>query len=222
MARSPRTRFATPFVVVVTAASGCSDGKGGGATTPPEPRPQVRWVVHRQGGNCFASEPMTCPKGATCNPPAPMMMPCPPEKAEGASWNVVTYDGKTCFLDDTTTPVTCPSYDYQPPRPPPPPAIDAGVAVASNLRRWRVQRSAKDCFAAPDADPCTQLHLKPGDPIPPCNPPQPLKLTTCPPAHVVAIVETAKDTCETHSDATCDPGVKCNPPAPSPTPCPRY
>jgi len=218
MARLPRTRFAAPFVVVVTAAGGCSDGKKGGDTTPPDPTPKQSWNVSKQGDACYAHVPMSCPKNATCNPPAPMMMPCPPEETR-ASFKVVSFDGKSCFLEDGTTSVTCPSWDYQPP--PPPPAIDAAVAIAAQLRRWNIQRSAKDCFAAPDPDPCTQLQLKPGDPIPPCNPPEPIKLK-CPPAHVVAIVETAADTCETHSDAKCDPGVKCNPPPPAATPCPRY
>jgi hypothetical protein len=220
MARSPRTRFAAPFVVVVTAAGGgCSDGKGGGTTTPPEPKPQQTWNVSRSGDQCYAHQPISCPKNATCNPPAPMMMPCPPEKPDG-SFKVVSFDGKSCFLEDGTTTVTCPTYDYVPP--PPPPAIDAAVAVAAQLRTWRVQRSAKDCFAAPEPDPCTQFQRKPGDPIPPCNPPEPIKLKACPPVDVVAIVETATDVCETDSDVPCDPGVKCNPPAPSPIPCPRY
>lgn len=163
---------------------------------------------------------MSCPKNATCNPPAPMQMPCPPE-AKDDTFRVVTFDSKTCLLDGTQVAVTCPSYDYH--EPPPPPAIDAAVQVAAQLRRWNVQRSAKDCFAALDPDPCTEFArtMKPGDPIPPCNPPEPYQIK-CPPAHVVAIVETAKDTCETLSDAKCDPGVKCNPPPPAPTECPRY
>jgi hypothetical protein len=166
----------------------------------------------------MAHVPMSCPKNATCNPPAPMMMPCPPEETR-TSFKVVSFDGAKCFLEDGTTSVTCPSYDYQPP--PPPPAVDAAVAVAAQLRRWTISRTGKSCFTEVEPDPCTLLRLKPGDPIPPCNPPPPLELE-CPPAHVVAIVETAQDTCETYSEAKCDPGVKCNPPSPAPTPCPRY
>lgn len=214
MARPPRTRFAAPFVVVVAAAGGCSDGKKSDTTTP-EPRKQT-WNVQRTGDQCLAFEPMSCPEGVRCNPPPPMMMPCPPEETE-RSFKVVSADGKRCFLEDGATPVTCPSYDY----PPPPPAIDAAVEVAASLRRWTVSRGGKECWAAIDPDPCTQLQLKPGDPIPPCNPPAPMRLE-CPPAHVLAIVETAADTCETRSDATCDPGVKCNPPPPAKVPCPRY
>lgn len=219
MARPPRTRFAAPFVVVVTAASGCSDGKsGGGTTTPPEPKPQNTWhVTKRPDGGCWGQEPMSCPKDTRCNPPPPMQMPCPPEAKDDA-FTVVSFDGKNCVLQGTEIAVTCPSHDYQPP---PPPTIDAAVEGAAQMRRWKIERNAKDCFAAIDPDPCTQLQLRPGDPIPPCNPPEPYKIK-CPPAHVVAIVETAKDVCETRSDASCDPGVKCNPPPPAPTDCPRY
>jgi hypothetical protein len=218
MARSPRTRFAASFVVVVSAAGGCGDGKsGGGTTTPPEPKAKQTWNVRKQGDTCYAHEPVSCPKNATCNPPAPMMMPCPPE-ATSDSFQVVSFDGTSCVLEGTQTAVTCPSWDYQPP---PPPAVDAAVAVAAQMRRWTVGRTGKTCYAAIDPDPCTQLQLKPGDPIPPCNPPAPMSIT-CPPAHVVAIVETAMDSCETHSDVKCDPGVKCNPPPPAATPCPRY
>jgi hypothetical protein len=225
MARPPRTRFAAPFVVVVTAAGGCGDGKKSGGTTPPDPdtKPKVQstWHVRKTPtGECMATQSVDCPKDRSCNPPAPMGMPCPPEKANDEWFTVVSFDGKSCVLDGTQTAVTCPSYDYH--EPPPAPAIDAAVAVAAQMRRWKIERIAKDCFAAPDPDPCEQLHLKPGDPIPPCNPPEPIKLTSCPPAHVVAIVESAPGTCEMHSNADCDPGVKCNPPPPTATPCPHY
>lgn len=217
MARSPRTRFAAPFVVVVTAAGGCSDGKQSGGTTKPDPKPesQMSWRVRRTPDGCQADQNIKCPPPdvATCNPPAPMAMPCPPE-ATGDSFLVVSADGKSCFLEGGTIAVTCPSYDYRPP----PPAVDAGV-VAAAMRRWDIQRGKADCFAADD--PCTRMQRKPGDPIPPCNPPEPIKIA-CPPEHVIAIVETAKDTCETHSEAKCDPGVKCNPPSPAKVECPRY
>ncbi len=216
MARPPRTRFAAPFVVVVAAAGGCSDGKKGD-TAPPEPKAQRSWSVHRTGDTCLAHVPMSCPEGYRCNPPPPMQMPCPPQET-GSPFKVVSNDGTSCFLEDGTTAVTCPSHEYEPP---PPAPIDAAVEVAASLRRWTVSRGGKDCWAAIDPDPCTQLQLKPGDPIPPCNPPAPMKIE-CPPAHVIAIVETAAETCETDSDAGCDPGVKCNPPRPMPVACPRY
>lgn len=222
MARAPRTRFAAPFVVIVTAAGGCGDGKKSSGTTRPDPdtkpKPQQTWSVRKgPGGGCIATQPVDCPKDVACNPPAPMQMPCPPDVKE--EWfTVVTFDGKACVLGGTQTAVTCPSYDYVPP----PPAIDAAVQVAAQLQRWKIERLSKDCFAAQDPDPCEQLQLEPGDPIPPCNPPEPIKLKACPPTHVVAIVEVAVDTCETRSDAKCDPGVKCNPPPPAPTPCPHH
>jgi hypothetical protein len=224
MARPPRTRFAAPFVVVVTAAGGCGDGKKGGGTTPPDPdtkpKPTATWNVRKRPEGCFATQNVDCPKDMSCNPPAPMQMPCPPDKKNDDWFTVVSFDGKSCLLEGTQTAVTCPSYDYQ--EPPPPPEIDAAVATGPQLQRWKIIRAGKDCMAAMSPDPCEQLHLKPGDPIPPCNPPEPIRLKSCPPAHVVAIVEVAKDTCETHSDVSCDPGVKCNPPPPAPTPCPHY
>jgi hypothetical protein len=223
MARPRRTRFAAPFVVVVTAAGGCGDGKKGGGTTPPDPdpKPQASWYVRKTPtGGCQATQHVDCPKDLSCNPPAPMGMPCPPEKASDEWFTVVSFDGKSCVLEGSQTAVTCPSYDYH--EPPPPQEIDAAVAVAAQMRRWKIERISKDCYAAPDPDPCEQLQLKPGDPIPPCNPPEPIKLKACPPAHVVAIVETAAEKCETRSDVACDPGVKCNPPSPTAVPCPHY
>ena len=219
MARPPRTRFAAPFVVVVTtaAAGGCSDGKSGGDTTP---KPVRTWNVTRQeGGVCLAHIPVKCRKDATCNPPPPMQMPCPPE-GTGGSFKVVSFDGKLCFLDDGTTAVTCPSY---PPPPPPPEPIDAAVQVAAQMRSWTISRGAKECFAAIDPDPCTEFArtMKPGDPIPPCNPPAPYKIK-CPPADVIRIVETGENLCQTESPAKCKPGEKCGAPPSDFVDCPKY
>lgn len=215
MARSPRTRFAAPFVVIVGTV-GCSSERS--PTDPRQPAPSQSWSVRRDGDRCYATQHIECPPPtvATCNPPAPMNMPCPPDAPP--SFKVVSADGKTCFMADGKVAVTCPSYEPIAPPPPPPPAVDAAV-VALAARRWDIARRPDGSCWVED-DPCSRLQLAPGAPIPPCNPPPPTRIA-CPDPSVVAIVETTPGTCETASGA-CDPGVKCNPPAPRPIDCPRF
>jgi len=210
--RARRTAFAAPFVVCVGAAA-CSHDKPG-TTSPEANRPA--WTVYRQDGACHAERHIECPppEVATCNPPAPITMPCPPEAPATGTFQIVGLDGDRCVIKDTGTAVTCPGYG---PPPPPPAPVDAALAAFVG-RHWEITRSPDGrCWAADD--PCTRMKLAPGEPMPPCNPPAPIKID-CPAAGVVAIVEQARGECMTETRADCDPGVKCNPPAPAPIACP--
>jgi hypothetical protein len=78
--RSPRRRFAAPFVLTLTAAApGCS-GSGSGSADPKPPTSDLgrTWYVSGQpGGQCMASETMDCPPRVMCNPPPPITIACP-------------------------------------------------------------------------------------------------------------------------------------------------
>jgi len=108
----------------------------------------------------------------------------------------------------------------QPPSPPPA-AADAQQVAASPLRHWTIQHRADGTCWTVD-DPCTRLHLAPGQPIPPCNPPPPFQTTCVPTGFTVEEVEPGKCTavpppiqCPTGPNAP-----TCNPPPPMPVDCP--
>jgi hypothetical protein len=218
MARSPRTRFAASFVVCF-AAAGCSHeastGRGSGTGSAPQPQPKQSWRVEKTADGDCATVIDVCDR---CNPPAPQRMTCPPNIGTDPV-QIVTYDGTHCVVATTGTPVGCPS--DQPPPPPPPPA-DAQQTAAAQLRHWAVDRR-KDGTCWITDDPCAQLHLAPGQPIPPCNPPPPTKID-CPPNGAAAIVETAPGTCVAMPQPVhCPTGPHaptCNPPPPMPVTCP--
>ena len=96
------------------------------------------------------------------------------------------------------------------------PMLDAAPAV---VRTWTIGRRGVECVATDD--PCSRMVLPPGSPIPPCNPPAPIKIA-CPPDGVIAIVERTPDHCETKSAIDCAPGHPCPQPAPVAIDCPRY
>ncbi|MBK9034853.1 MAG: hypothetical protein IPL61_26920 [Myxococcales bacterium] len=203
-----RTRFAAPFVIVIAGASagGCGDSTSG--ATHPARAPS--WQVQRTPTGCEAMPRVDCPppEVATCNPPPPLAIACPADAPAGA-FQVIEQPPGHCTIDGTQIALPCPRYDQ------PPPPIDAAVAAAPS-RRWDVLRRDRECLA--QDDPCARRVRAPDEPIPPCNPPAPIKIA-CPPVSVVAISEQAPGTCVTVV-ADCDPGVKCNPPPPEPIACP--
>ncbi|MBK7073633.1 MAG: hypothetical protein IPH44_15140 [Myxococcales bacterium] len=222
MARARRTQFATPLVMVV--ASACGSSK---APDPkPEPQPtdtRPRWTLTRQGDRCTALQQRDCPPGASCNPPPPFAIACA-DLPEGATRIVELKPGR-CVVDGGNRLVTCPV--ELPPPPPPPSTVDAGVAAAASDAsaavavaqvRWQVQRSPKGCAAFEDV--CSQANFPPGQPVPPCNPPAPIKIE-CPPDDVVAIREVSPGRCMTQVKDDCPPDVKCNPPPPEDIACPK-
>lgn len=225
MARARRTQFAAPLVMVV--ASACGSNK---APDPkPEPRPvpkddRPRWTLNRDGDRCTAMAHVECPPPdvATCNPPPPMAIACG-DLAAGATEVVQMKPGR-CVVAGGNRIVTCP---VELPPPPPPPTIDAGVAaatvdagaaVATAQIRWLVQRSPNGCAAFEDV--CSQANVRPGQPVPPCNPPAPIKIE-CPPDDVIAIREVSPGRCMTQIKDDCPPDVKCNPPPPEDIACPK-
>ena len=212
-------------------ASACGSNK---APDPkPEPRPvpkddRPRWTLNRDGDRCTAMAHVECPPPdvATCNPPPPMTIACG-DLAAGATEVVQMKPGR-CVVAGGNRIVTCP-VELPPPSPPPPPppstvdagvaaaAIDAGAAVAVAQVRWEVQRSPKGCAAFEDV--CSQAHIPPGQPAPPCNPPAPIKID-CPPDDVVAILQVAPGSCVATIKLACPPNTPCNPPPPAAIACP--
>jgi hypothetical protein len=130
-------------------------------------------------------------------------MPCP-EGAPADGFQVVTFDGKTCFLADGRTSVTCPSYDMPPPAPPDaaPPAFEA--------RAWLISNRNGACWA----ELTRGMHCPPPDQGT-CNPPAPSKVT-CPPYEVGAnVTEVAPAKCTMYVEPApmhCKPTMHCNPP----------
>jgi len=178
MARARRTRFAASFVVVAACGHAKETGGGGGGTatgTGGGPRkPVTTWSINAMGDRCSVYEWNDCPPDVHCNPPPPIEIACPPgEKTDGTA-RIVSFDGKTCELEDTHAPIACPSYDTPPPSPP-----DAATTAVA-LRSWSITRTDKTHCEYWD-DPCSKMHLKPGEPIPPCNPPPPIEIA-CPSA----------------------------------------
>jgi len=206
MSRSVRrTVFAAPFVISV-AAAGC-----GNKAAEPKPKPpgntQPTWHVQRlpDGDGCSAHQNVECPppEVATCNPPAPMFMKCPADAP--ASFKLVQQPDKTCVIEGQTTAVPCPTYDWP-------------IKVA---QRWEVTRAPDGTCIVAD-DPCLRFKLKPGEPIPPCNPPPPIK-AECPPEGVVAIVRLDNGTCHgaTAADCMADPRATCTAAPTRPLTCPQ-
>jgi hypothetical protein len=75
-----KTKLAASFVVTV--AAGTAVASLGGcrkeAITDPPVNAKGSAFVHRNGDRCTMSVPENCPKGASCNPPAPTEIDCPP------------------------------------------------------------------------------------------------------------------------------------------------
>lgn len=203
--RARRTAFAAPFVISV-AAAGCGQNKAAEPKPQPPEARQATWWVQRlpDGDGCSASQNVDCPPPdvATCNPPAPMYMKCPPSAP--ASFKLVQQPDKTCAIEGQPGALSCPTYDWP-------------IEVA---QRWEVHRAADGTCTIAD-DPCLRFKLKPGEPIPPCNPPPPTK-AECPPEGVVAIVRLDNATCHgaTRDDCMADPRAECTSAPSRPLPCP--
>jgi hypothetical protein len=221
MARARRTRFAASFVAVVATAgsAGCSHDRASGtgpgtaiASGTDAPAPKTRWSVSRgSDGNCWAEAEIHCPppEVATCNPPAPMYVACKPDLADGARYDIVSFDGTHCVQADDNTAVPCPGYYVQLPpdaAPPPPQAYEA--------RSWHIAKAGKACTAALVDPPCP--------PDVPCNPPAPL-VVTCPPyADGMRVLQVAADTCYVAPPPMdCPRTHTCNPPPMRSIACPK-
>ena|SRR5215510_10860889 len=223
MARARRTRFAASFVAVV-AAGGCSHNSGGGVEINGR-RAQRVWSINgavNGPGTCSAFEWNECPPDVHCNPPPPITIACPQGVPTDGTARIVSFDGTTCELEATHAPIDCPKFGSAPP-PPPPPSVDAAVAAVATppLRRWQVTRKPDGTCEGFD-DPCSRMQRKPGDPIPPCNPPPP-KPMKCPPfiQSYGTIDEQRPGVCVVVPPPTsCPPNAHCNPPEPAVVDCP--
>lgn len=211
---------------MIVVASAC--GSSNAPDPKPEPRPtpkddRPRWTLSRQGDRCTAMAQIECPPPdvATCNPPPPMAIACG-DLPEGATRVVEIKPGR-CVIEGGNRLLPCPV--ELPPPPPPPATLDAGVAAATVDAaapvappvQWLVQRSPKGCAAMEDV--CSQAHIPPGQPAPPCNPPAPIKID-CPPDDVVAILQVAPGSCVATIKLACPPNTPCNPPPPAAIACP--
>lgn len=223
MARARRTQFAAPLVMVVAGA--CGSSKAPDPTPEPRPTPKdarPRWTLSRQGDRCTAMPHVECPPPdvATCNPPPPMAIACG-DLAEGTTQVVELKPGR-CVVDGGNRLVPCP-VELPPTAPEPDAGVaaaspDAGTAVATAPPvSWYVGRSPKGCAATENV--CGRLQVPAGQPIPPCNPPAPIKIA-CPPDDVISIVQVTPGHCVAQVKLSCPPNTPCNPPPPAEIACP--
>lgn len=115
-----------------------------------------------------------------------------------------------------------------PPRPAPAPAEGTAAPQPQTYafdQRWTVMKHGDKCSAMVDVDCPKPKH--PGDPVPTCNPPPPMKIA-CPDGWdgkatlaVVQYANTAECVIEP-PPMKCPPGTKCNPPPPRKVACPTY
>jgi len=129
-----------------------------------------------------------------------------------------------------------PAQPAQPKQPVPPGKVDpqpskdqpsvptTGTAMPT-VRHWNVRRAGATCTAMTN-NACSFPNRKPGDPIPPCNPPPP-QAVACPSGladgAALTVVQPANDTsCYIDQPAPkCPPGKACPAPALTKTSCPR-
>ncbi len=74
-----KRELAASFVVTVAMLPACKKT----TVTDPEPPDRMRSIsVSDVFGRCTLNVPMSCPKGASCNPPPPEEVDCPPGKGD--------------------------------------------------------------------------------------------------------------------------------------------
>ena len=85
---------------------------------PPRPRPQpaagTSWTIFKSGNTCTAAVKVTCPQGATCNPPPPQPYACPENVTQYPV--VIVSDGTMCQTE--RAPMHCPPHVACNPPPP--------------------------------------------------------------------------------------------------------
>ena len=117
-----------------------------------------------------------------------------------------------------------------PPRPTPPPTEPTqggGAPTTYNFdQRWTVHKNDQGTCSAMARVDCPKPK-KPGDPVPTCNPPPPMKVE-CPAdwdgKAPLAIVQYANQShCQVEQPPIkCPPNATCNPPPPRKVACPTY
>jgi len=102
----PRTVFAASFVMTVAACGKKDTGGGGGGGGGGGERSgfATTWSVSKGRDSsapkewCHGVSYAPCPEGATCNPPAPQPMPCPPGMVENGHATVAQKSETECVL----------------------------------------------------------------------------------------------------------------------------
>jgi hypothetical protein len=80
--RRMKRKLAASFVVTVAVMPACKKT----TINDPEPPEGVKSVsINDYSGKCTLSIPMSCPKGASCNPPPPEEVDCPPGKGDASA-----------------------------------------------------------------------------------------------------------------------------------------
>lgn len=175
--RTPRRRFATPFVVTLAAIPACTSASSHATLAPSEPEPAaVEASAATPSGGEFATPtpPAKNPPKPHKNPPEPEPDPGPPPAKFEQRWTVAKIKGNPECSANLV--VTCPQPQPGKPTPtcnPPPPikyACPAGLADGDTIKII-LRVGATECFV--DYGP---LQCPAGAK---CNPPPPRKLP-CP------------------------------------------
>lgn len=152
--RAPRRTFQTPFVITLALPLGaCVVESSRSATVQP-----VAPAAQPQPAPSRTEPAPESPPVVITNPPRPAP---PPEEQPTPPAPQPTEGPKRPPI-------------MNPPRPTPPVGFKTRPAEDRD-RHWSVYRSKDTCTAA-DTDVCTFPGRKPGDPVPPCNPPAPLPI----------------------------------------------
>jgi hypothetical protein len=135
---------------------------------------------------CEEWEDMSCPPGATCNPPPPQEVPCPdallPKLVPGVA--PTSRKNKECFLGEVE--VACPAGDLSPP------AVASIADPSGKYDSIYIDTQSFDCWGEQN------VQCDPGDK---CNPPAPSKVSPCPDALLPTLVNGDKPTKK--KDGTC-------------------
>jgi hypothetical protein len=125
---------------------------------------------------------------------------------------------------DTLTVVTNPPRPTPPPKTEPPKTEPPKTEPPKTNISWTVTRHGADCQAF-SASACP--HPPPGQPIPPCNPPPPMKYA-CPDnladgaSLTVTQLANQPDCFILPGPISCPPRASCNPPPPRKVACPHF
>lgn len=135
---------------------------------------------------CQEWEDMSCPPGATCNPPPPTDVPCPDALLPSLLPGIAPTSKKSgeCFLGEVE--VACPKGDLSAP------AVASIDDPSGKFDSIYIDPSSFDCLGDVHVD------CDPGDK---CNPPAPQKVSPCPDALLPTLVNGDKPTKK--KDGTC-------------------
>lgn len=232
-----RAKLAASFVVMVAGA--CT--KSG---APPEPRPEsTASIVSLPDGSCRWHQSMSCPENATCNPPPPRELDCPPDKRPENSRVLPEHDrrppGKEGWLrfhesfwvGNTTCSYTsdqlCPpigqtgtcvgAKSLEVPCPPEP-----GVHLPRTIPAFKAERAAGGCVLYPEFR-CESGGCElPAPAFVDCSAPLPPPEEKAKAARPFQgnVFKDPRGACQLIVSPSCPPGATCNPPPPAPIDCP--